>query len=228
MDDISKRIEARLFELRDEGYRELQSKLMPGSPKEYIIGVRIPALKALAAELSKDPDIGEFLSVLPHRYYEEYNLHAFLIMREKSFDKALEQVEKLLPYVDNWATCDSIIPKAFARNTDALLPHIRRWIVSERTYTVRFAVGCLMRWYLDEHFKPEYPAMVAEVKSEEYYINMMCAWYFATALAKQYDAVIPYLSERRLPEWVHKKTIQKARESFRVTEEHKEYLKGLK
>ena len=228
MNSKTKEIELRLFELQDKEYKAFHQKLMPGFPEKYIIGIRIPVLKKLAGELAKDENIDQFLNDLPHKYYEEYNLQAFIIMKEKDYDKALAEVEKLLPYVDNWATCDSIIPKAFAKNKDKLLPKIKEWLASDQTYTVRFAVGCLMRFYLDDAFRPEYPEAIAAVRSGEYYVNMMIAWYFATALAKQYDSVIHYLTEKRLPIWIHNKTIQKAVESFRVTEKHKEYLKTLR
>ena len=221
-------LQARLFSMQDEAYRDFQCKLMPTVPPETVIGVRTPALRDLAKELSGTPEAEAFLSELPHRYYEENNLHGFLLCRIKDFDACLAAVERFLPYVDNWATCDTLSPKAFARKPEALLEPIRRWLASAHVYTCRFGIGCLMRWFLDERFSPEYPATVAAIRSEEYYVNMMIAWYFATALAKQYDAALPYLEQRRLDPWVHNKTIQKACESFRVPQERKRYLKSLK
>ena len=168
------------------------------------------------------------MSELPHRYYEENNLHGFLLCRMRDFDACLAAVERFLPHVDNWATCDTLSPKSFSRTPARLLDPIRRWLDSSHVYTQRFGIGCLMRWFLDERFSPEYPELVAAIRSDEYYVNMMIAWYFATALAKQYDAVLPYLEQRRLDPWVHNKTIQKACESFRVPQERKIHLKTLK
>ena len=228
MSDIIGYIRQRLFELEDRKYKAFQLGLMPGYSDEQVIGVRTPALRKLAAELYRREDIGEFLSALPHGFYEENNLHAFVIARTADLDTALAQTEAFLPYIDNWATCDCWAPKAFAKHTDELLPHIKRWLLSEHTYTVRYAIGTLMRFYLDEHFKPEYCELAASVHSEEYYINMMIAWYFATALAKQYDTAVTYLTERRLLPWVHNKTIQKAVESYRISDGTKQYLKTLR
>ena len=221
-------IQRRLFALQDAEYRAFQCKLMPTVAPETVIGVRTPALRELAKALSGTEAAEAFLAELPHRYYEENNLHGFLLCRIRDFDPCLAAVERFLPYVDNWATCDCLSPRAFARTPEALLGPIRRWLASDHVYTCRFAIGCLMRWFLDDRFAPEYPEMVASVRSEEYYVNMMIAWYFATALAKQYDAVLPWLEQRRLAPWVHCKTIQKACESFRVPEAHKNHLKTLK
>ena len=193
----------------------------------------MPALRKVAKELENDEWFAnggkqEFLQNLPHEYYEENVLHAILLADEKDFYRTIELTEKFLPYIDNWATCDFAEPKCFTKHKKDLLPHICQWIVSGKTYTVRYGIGMLMRMYLDEDFVPEYPAMVAEVISEEYYVNMMIAWYFATALAKQWESVISYLEEGKLSPWVHRKTIQKAIESYRVTPEHKVYLRTLR
>ena len=217
-----------LSELRDEKYGSFQGSLIPGIDQKTVIGVRTPQLRALAKKLAKDPDIERFLNDLPHAYFEENQLHAFVISLTRDFDKCVKQVEDFLPYVDNWATCDQLSPGVFRKNTAELIPYIKRWMASEKTYTVRFGIGMLMRYYLDELFKPEYPVMVAEIRSDEYYVNMMIAWYFATALAKQYDSVITYIEERKLDPWVHNKSIQKSVESYRISDEHKEYLKTLK
>ena len=218
-------IKARLFALQDVKYRDFQAKLIPGVPKETIIGVRTPELRRLAKEAGES---GDFLAELPHRYYDENQLHAFIISAVRDRQECLRLVEEFLPYVDNWATCDQMSLKCFRKDPAELLPHIRRWLASPETYTVRFGIGCLMEFFLDENFRPEYPGIVSAVHSEEYYVRMMIAWYFATALAKQYDAVIPYITERRLDPWTHRKTIQKAVESFRITPEQKELLKTLK
>ena len=217
-----------LYGLRDEKYRDFQSGLIPGAEKERVIGVRTPELRKLAKKLCSDKDINTFLNTLPHNYFDENQLHAFIISLEKDENKCFERVEAFLPYVDNWATCDQLSPKVFRKCPELLLEHIRRWIKSEHTYTVRFAAGMLMQHFLDEGFKAEYPEMIAGISSEEYYVNMMRAWYFATALAKQYEAVLPYLTENRLDRWTHNKTIQKAVESYRITDEQKTYLRTLK
>ena len=218
---------ARLFEMQDKAYRDFQMKLIPDKPSEQAIGVRTPELKKLAKELEKSGEAKEFITELPHRYFDEMQLHAFIISDEKDFTWAMELTERFLPYVDNWATCDQLRPKAFRKDRKALLERIKLWIKSDRTYTVRFAVGMLMCHFLDDDFRPEYLEMAARIRSEEYYINMMTAWYFATALAKQYDAAVRYIEEDRLDPWVKRRTVQKARESFRVTDEHKAYLKSL-
>ena len=220
-----KEIVARLFEMRDEGYTALQIKLIPTARPDSFIGVRTPALRAFARELYKNGEGEAFLRALPHRYFDENQLHAFLLSEEKDFEKCADGVEVFLPYVDNWATCDQLSPKAFKKHREELLLYIKRWLNDSHPYTVRFALGMLMEHYLDEAFDPAYPALVAAVRSEEYYVNMMIAWYFATALAKQYDAVFPYIVEKRLPAWVHNKSIQKALESRRVSPERKETLK---
>ena len=225
---LTEEIRGELFRLRDENYRDFQAKLIPGMEPDTMIGVRTPALRAYAKELSKRPDIGEFTGAMPHRYFDENQLHAFILSEMKDFEECVRAVDRFLPFVDNWATCDQLSPKVFGKHRTALLPWIETWLASGETYTVRFGIGMLMQHFLDTDFDPTYPAWVAAVKSEEYYINMMRAWYFATALAKQYDAVLPYLGEQRLDDWTQNKTIQKAVESYRITEEQKAYLKTLK
>ena len=226
--DINERIRKQLFELQDLKYRNFNSSLIPTVDKETVIGVRTPQLRKLAKELSKDPDIGVFLRTLPHKYYEENNLHGLIIEGMKDYDKCIAEMELFLPYIDNWATCDIISPKVFKKHLHELLDEIKVWIGSDHTYTIRFGIKMLMSFYLDDRFKPECPEMVAGVKSEEYYVNMMIAWYFATALAKQYDAVIPFIEGKRLDKWTHNKAIQKSVESYRITPEQKAYLKTLK
>lgn len=221
-------IQQRLFALQDAGYRDFHAALMPTVDKALVIGVRMPALRALAKGLKGTELAADFMAALPHKYYEENNLHAALIGHIRDFDACMAAVERFLPYVDNWATCDMMNPKALAKDKAALLERIRLWLQSGHTYTVRFGMEMLMNHFLEEDFREEYPALVASVRSEEYYVRMMQAWYFATALAKQYEAAVTYLEQRRLGAWVHNKTIQKARESFRVSQEQKEYLKSLK
>jgi len=221
-------LQKRLFDLQDKEYKEFHQKLMPTVNPDCVIGIRTPVLRKFAKDFAKEDGAEKFLNSLPHKYYEENNLHAFLLMDEKDFDTALAKTEEFLPYIDNWATCDVFKPKVFAKNTDKLIGKIDEWIKSGKTYTVRYGTGLLMSYYLDENFKEEYAKTVSQIRSDEYYINMMTAWYFATALAKQYDFVIKYLTEKRLPRWVHNKTIQKAVESFRISPETKEYLKTLR
>lgn len=221
-------ISEELFALQDTEYQVFQSKLMPTIPPETVIGVRTPLLRKLAKELAGTPQAESFLHDLPHRYYEENNLHAFLIEKIRDYDTALAETERFLPYINNWATCDCFCPKVFAKHKEELLIPLRRWLGSDQTYTVRYAMGMLMRYYLDEDFQPDYLAWVAGVHSEEYYLNMMRAWYFATALAKQPDAALPWLTDRRLDVWTHNKTIQKAAESYRIPPEMKQQLRGLR
>lgn len=221
-------IQKHLFELQDMAYRDFHSRLMPGIDKETIIGIRVPVLRKYAKSIAGTELSEKFIKELPHRYYEENNLHMMLITRIKDYDRCLLEIERFLPYIDNWATCDFPAPKCFENHKEDLLPVIKRWIASSETYTIRYGIGMLMRLYLDADFDPEYVRIVAEVKSDEYYVNMMIAWYMATALAKQWDAVIPYIEEHRMPDWVHRKTIQKAVESYRITDEQKRYLKGYR
>ena len=221
-------VREQLFGLQDETYRDFQSALMPTVPKEKVIGVRTPALRKLAKQLAGTPQAEMFLRSLPHDYYEENNLHTFLIETIRDYGTALAATERFLPYVDNWAVCDSFSPKVFAQHKPELLPAIRRWLGSDQVYTVRYGIGMLMRYYLDDAFRPEYLAWAAAVHSEEYYVNMMRAWYFATALAKQPAAALPWLTEKRLDVWTHNKTIQKAVESYRIPPEQKQALRALR
>ena len=223
-----KSIQELLFEQQDKTYGEFQGKLIPTVQPDTIIGVRTPALRALAKEVAKREDCDAFLADLPHRYFDENQLHAFVLSGMKDYERCLREVERFLPYVDNWATTDQMSPKVFAKHKEEFLPAIRRWISSKETYTIRFGVGMLMEHYLDRDFTPEYPQWVAAIRSEEYYVNMMIAWYFATALAKQYDAIVPYFTGRKLAPWTHNKAIQKATESYRITAEQKAYLRTLK
>ncbi len=228
MSEFTERIRADLFGLQDMVYHDFQAKLIPNIDEGNVIGVRTPPLRKYARKLAKNPQSREFLEELPHRYYDENNLHAFLVEQEKDYGECLQKVERFLPYVDNWATCDMMSPKVFAKHTDELLGEIRRWIASGETYTVRFGIGMLMRYYFDDKFRTEYLDLVADLRPGEYYIDMMVAWYFATALAKQYDAVLPYFEKERLPLWTHNKAIQKACESYRVTVEEKRVLRKFK
>ena len=221
-------IVAELFRMRDKDYALMQAKIIPTVAADRIIGVRTPALRTFAKSLCKDSEIDGFLSCVPHQYFDEDQLHAFVLSLEKDFDKCIAEVDAFLPYIDNWATCDQLSPRVFKKETEKLLPYIQSWIKSDRTYTVRFAIGMLMQHFLDEKFDVKYADMAAEVRSEEYYVNMMIAWYFATALAKQYELVLPYLEDRRLADWVHNKAIQKSIESYRITDEQKAYLRTLK
>lgn len=225
---IEREILESLFALQDFEYREFQSKLIPNIAPDRIIGVRTPALRALARELRRREDVGGFLSALPHRYFEENQLHAFVLSLGRDYDKTIERLDMFLPYVDNWATCDQMSPKAFAGHRAELVSEIDRWLVSEHPYAVRFGIGTLMRHYLDEDFREEHLARVAALRSGEYYVNMMIAWYFATALAKRYDETLPYIEQGRLEPWTHNKAIQKAIESDRVPNGAKEYLRTLK
>lgn len=221
-------IQERLFALQDRKYRDFQSGLIPNVDKSIFIGVRTPDLKALAKELYKSEAAEEFLHALPHRYFDENQLHSFMLCLEKDFDRCIALTEIFLPYIDNWATCDQTSIKVFQKNREKLLPYIEKWIASDHTFTIRFGVSSYMRYFLGDDFKTEYAERVAAIKSEEYYVNMMIAWYFATALAKNYDEVIGFIERGVLDDFTHNKTIQKACESFRVTEEHKKYLKSLK
>ena len=220
-------VRERLFALRDETNAAFMARLVPTLPPESVLGVRMPDCRALAKELCRMPDIGEFLTDLPHRYLDENNLHALILNEEKDSAAAVAAIDAFLPYVDNWATCDALRPKAFKKHPSALPDECRRWMRSGATYTVRFGIEMLMTHYLDEDFRPEYLEQVSIIKSKEYYVNMMIAWYFATALAKQYEAAISYIEQRRLDQWTHNKTIRKAIESCRVPDVHKVYLRTL-
>ena len=223
-----KRIKEELFRLQDTGYRDGQAMIIPTVDPETFIGVRTPALRAYAKELLKSGDVSEFLRDLPHAHFDENQLHAFIISELKDFDECLAEVNRFLPYVDNWATCDQLSPKVFKKHRPELLESIRIWIASDEAYTIRFGIGMLLAHYLDDAFDPAYLGMVAPIRSDEYYVNMMIAWYFATALAKQWDAALPYIELQRLDVWTHNKAIQKSVESRRIAPEQKEYLKGLR
>ena len=231
MSEIIGKVQKDLVEMQDLKYRDFHSKLMPTVEKEKVIGVRTPKLRKYTSfflKLSSQTEIETFMHTLPHKYYEEDNLHAFIIEKIKDYEECINALNAFLPYIDNWATCDMMNPKVLKKEPERLLGQIKRWLKAKETYVVRFAMGCLMNYYLDEYFKAECPEMVAEVQSDEYYIQMMQAWYFATALAKQYNTILPYLLEHKLSMWVHNKTIQKAVESYRITTEQKDYLKTLK
>ena len=221
-------IQTELFRLQDTKYRDFQYKLIPTVEPRCVIGVRTPNLRKYAKQLYQNPDISSFLNALPHQYFDENQLHAFVISELKEFELCIQEVTRFLPFVDNWATCDQMSPKIFKKHRAELLSHILQWIHSDHVYTVRFAIGMLMQHYLDDAFKTDYPEIVSSIHSDEYYINMMIAWYFATALAKQYDSIIPYIQNDKLDVWTHNKTIQKAVESYRITNEQKIYLKSLK
>ena len=218
-----------LFTLRDEAYHAFHKKLIPTVPEEKIIGVRTPALRTYAKALAKRPEVYEFLQELPHMYYEEYNLHGALLSHlYKDVESYLEELEKLLPYVDNWATCDMMRPKVFKKNLPLVYNYVQKWIASGENYTVRFGIVTLLGYFLDEAFEEEMLALVAGIELEEYYVKMAVAWYFSMALVKQYDVTIPYIEEKRLPKWTHNKAIQKAIESYQLSKETKVYLRSLK
>ena len=217
-----------LFSKQDIKYRDFQAPLFPNIDKERMVGVRTPELKKLAKELLGSEMANKFIETLPHEYFDENQLHAFLISLIKDYQTCLKEVERFLPYIDNWGTCDQLSPKVFAKHKEELIIPIKKWLKSKHTYTIRFAIGMLMQHYLDESFKEEYMKPVASIKSEEYYVNMMIAWYFATALAKQWDTAVKYIEDKCLDPWVHNKTIQKAVESYRINDNQKAYLKSLK
>ena len=221
-------VQTRLFELQDLKYRDFHAKLMPTVNKEKIIGVRTPALRVFAKKYGKTDEAKEYLQILPHQYYEENNLHGLLIEQIKDYDTCLEELERFLPYIDNWATCDMLAVKVVKNHLDTFIDEVYRWMESDHAYTIRFGISMLMRYYLEDAFQMEYPEKVAQIRSEEYYVNMMRAWYFATALAKQYDKILPFIEKQKLDVWTHNKTIQKAIESYRISPEQKEYLRGLK
>ncbi|MBR5336511.1 MAG: DNA alkylation repair protein [Lachnospiraceae bacterium] len=225
---ISDEIREELFKLQDVKYRDFQVKLIPTVDPERVIGVRTPELRKYAKDLLRRGDYQDFLDDVPHKYFDECQLHAFIISGMKDYEACLREVEKFLPLVDNWATCDQMSPKVFKKHRPELLESIKKWIASKETYTIRFGVGMLMEHFLDEDYDKSYPEMVSKLRSEEYYVNMMTAWYFATALAKQYETVLPYIEKKKLDARTHNKAIQKAVESYRITPEQKEYLKSLK
>ena len=223
-DDIYGWLQAR----QDTKYREMQVKILPSLSTDAIVGVRTPDLRKYAKEIGRREDVKEFLESLPHRFFEENQLHAFIISDLKDYGQCMTELVRFLPYVDNWATCDQMSPRVFKKQRQELLSSIREWIASDRCYTVRFGLKMLMEHFLDDDFSPAYVEMAAGVKSDEYYVNMMIAWYFATALAKQYDTVLPFIEGNRLAPWPHNKAIQKAVESYRIAEKQKDYLRGLK
>jgi 3-methyladenine DNA glycosylase AlkD len=228
MSSIEEEVQHRLFELQDLKYKEFQCKLMPTVNDDTVIGVRTPELRKLAKEISKSLKTADFLAILPHTYYEENNLHGFLIETIKDYDAAIAAIEAFLPYIDNWATCDLMSPKVFKKHLPELYEKIKVWLKSDRLYTVRFAIEMLMSFYLSDNFRPEMLSLVADICSDEYYVKMMIAWYFATALAKKYDDTLPYIKQHRLEKWTHNKAIQKAVESYRISDEVKVYLRTLK
>lgn len=227
---VIEQIQKELFAMQDLKYRDFHAKLIPTVERETVIGVRVPELRKYSKKLFRtQPESVEiFMKELPHTYYEENNVHAFCIEQIKDYEECIKKLDVFLPYVDNWATCDMMAPKVFKKHLPELMEKIRQWLSSEDIYTIRFAIGMLMKYYLEEEFQPEYPALVAQVQSQEYYVRMMIAWYFATALAKQYEVILPYIEENRLEMWTHNKTIQKAVESYRITPQQKMYLKTLK
>ncbi len=228
MTDAEIQVRNRLFDLQDKQYRDFHSALMPTVDKEKIIGVRVPLLRKLSKELMKDGTGLEFIKILPHRYYEEDNIHAFIVEQIKDFKTCLYETEKFLPYIDNWATCDMFSPKVFAEHTDIIFNKSLEWISSDKTYTIRYGVGMLMRYFLEENFNEDILKIVSDIKSDEYYVNMMISWFFATALAKQYNSAVKYTENQVLSPWIHNKTIQKALESNRISKEVKIYLKTKK
>ncbi len=227
MNEAEKYVRLKLYEMQDLSYRDFHSRLIPTVEKELIIGVRTPELRKFAKEFSKSSLAADFLKALPHKYYEENNLHAFLIEQIGDYDKCIAELNRFLPYVDNWATCDMMRPKVFKKHLAELSEQIKIWLKSDDVYTVRFGIEMLMCHYLDDSFNAEYPHWVSEIRSDEYYVRMMVAWYFATALAKQYEAVVPYLEQKRFDSDTHKKTIRKALESYRISDEKKAYLRTL-
>ena len=227
-EEMIRDVRKRLFEMQDTGYRYFHARLVLTVEKEKIIGIRTPILRKFAKEFGKTERSEMFLKVLPHQYYEENNLHGLLIEQIRDYDKCLKELERFLPYIDNWATCDLLALHMMKKHRDIFIREIYRWMESDKPYIIRFGISMLMRHYLDEEFKPEYAEKVASIRSEEYYVNMMRAWYFATALAKQYEKILPFLEERRMDIWTHNKTIQKSIESYRITQEQKDHLRTLR
>lgn len=228
IEEVQKGVRQELFELQDLKYRDFHAKLIPTMEKEKIIGVRTPALRGFAKKFGKTEESKLFIKKLPHQYYEENNLHGLLIEQIKDYDECLVELKRFLPYIDNWATCDLLALRLVKKHLDVFIKEIYKFMESEHTYIIRFVISMLMKYYLEDEFKIEYPDKVADIRSEEYYVNMMRAWYFATALAKQYEQIIPFIEKKRLDVWTHNKTIQKAIESYRITDEQKTYLRTLK
>ena len=222
--NINKELDA----IKEEEYAAFQARLIPSIDPSTIMGVRVPKLRALAKSYIKDRECQDFLVNLPHAYYDENMLHGILVSEIKDFDTCIDKLEAFLPYVDNWAVCDIMSPRVFKKHKEELLDRIKLWISSDQTYTCRFGLEMLMTHFLDDDFKPDYLDLVAGLRSQEYYVNMMIAWFFATALTKQWEASLPYIEARSLDDWTHNKAIQKARESLRISKERKDYLKGLK
>ena len=227
-EEMTRDVQKRLFEMQDTGYRDFHARLIPTVKKEKIIGIRTPMLRKFAKEFGKTEESEMFLKALPHQYYEENNLHGLLIEQIRDYDKCLEELERFLPHIDNWATCDLLALHMMKKHRDIFIREVYRWMESDKPYIIRFGISMLMRHYLDEGFKPEYPEKVAAICSEEYYVNMMRAWYFATALSKHYEKILPFLEEQRMDIWTHNKTIQKSIESYRITKEQKDYLRTLR
>lgn len=227
-EEVQKKVQQELFELQDLKYRDFHAKLIPTMEKEKVIGVRTPALRGFAKKFGKREEAKLFIKKLPHKYYEENNLHGLLIEQIKDYDECLAELKRFLPFIDNWATCDMLAFRVVKKHLDVFVEEIYKFMESEHTYTIRFGISMLMKYYLEDEFKIEYPDKVADIYSEEYYVNMMRAWYFATALAKQYEQIIPFVEKKRLDVWTHNKTIQKAIESYRITDEQKTYLRTLK
>ena len=226
--EVIQKVQQDLFTMQDLKYRDFHAKLMPTVDKDSVIGVRVPMLRAYAKKFGKTEEAKQFLEILPHQYYEENNLHGLLIDQMKDYELCIEELIRFLPYINNWATCDILSVKAVKGHLDSYIKNIYQWLESDYTYTIRFGINMLMRYYLEEEFKIEYPEKVAAIRSKEYYVNMVRAWYFATVLAKKYDQVLPFLEEQKMDVWTHNKTIQKAIESYRITLEQKEYLRTLK
>ncbi len=227
-DSVIERVRQDLLNMQDTAYRDFHSRLVPTLQRTGIIGVRTPVLRRYAKTLTRESEIETFLNDLPHKYYEENNLHAILIENCKCYDECLNKIKCFLPYIDNWATCDMLRPKCFKKNAPSLLPHVYKWIDDDRTYVKRFGIGMLNSFYLDEHFNEEQLIKVSKIESDEYYVKMMVAWYFATALAKQENTALIYLENKTLDKWTHNKAIQKAVESFRISSDLKYYLKTLR
>ena len=226
--EVILKVQQDLFTMQDLKYRDFHAKLMPTVEKESVIGVRVPVLRTYAKKFGKTEEAKQFLKILPHQYYEENNLHGLLIEQIKDYELCIEELERFLPHIDNWATCDLLAVRTVKNHLNSYIKKIDRWLESEYIYTIRFGINMLMRYYLDDAFRPEYLEWVADVRSTEYYINMMRAWYFATALAKQPDAALPWLTEKRLDLWTHNKAIQKAVESRRIPPGMKQLLRGLR
>ncbi len=228
MNNIEKEIQEKLFELQDLKHRDFHSKLMPTVNKDKIIGVRTPDLRKLAKEVNKWEIKNDFIKILPHKYYEENNLHAFILEQIKDYDECIDALDKFLLFIDNWATCDGISPKIFNENLDELYLKIQEWLSSSHTYTVRFGIVTLMKFFMGDKLDEKHLKLISSINSDEYYINMAVAWYFATALTCNWNMVVPYIEKQELDKWTHNKAIQKAVESYRITDEQKTYLKTLK